>query len=141
MLLDVAFEPRLTHETTGEVAVTVAERLATAERSYWLALFRAHGVPAAPCVRVVDLFDDPHLTANNLWWDADHPRWGTVRQTGAVATWREMSQRIDRRAPVLGEHTIECLRELGVLDERIKALLGDRVIVDAGSSQQQGPNT
>jgi formyl-CoA transferase len=128
--IDVAFDSTLSHPVEGDVAEAIAARIITEARDYWLALFRAHGVPAAPCVRVGDLFEDPHLSENGLWWDYEHPRWGHVRQTGAVVAWEGMSQRIESRAPLLGEHTVACLREFGVGEERISALSAAGVIVE-----------
>jgi crotonobetainyl-CoA:carnitine CoA-transferase CaiB-like acyl-CoA transferase len=37
--------------------------------------------------------------------------------------------RIDRRAPVLGEHTLDVLREFGIEDARIDALLASATVV------------
>jgi crotonobetainyl-CoA:carnitine CoA-transferase CaiB-like acyl-CoA transferase len=65
-------------------------------------------------VPVAAMFDDEHLCANELWWDMEDPRWGAVRQTGALIKWGAMSQALIRRAPQLGEHSLEVLREFGI---------------------------
>jgi crotonobetainyl-CoA:carnitine CoA-transferase CaiB-like acyl-CoA transferase len=118
----------LAHPVEGEPAATIAARLVTRDRAHWLNELRARGVPAAPCTAVDAIFDDDHLNANGLWWDFEHPTWGAVRQTGAVVRWHEMSQQIERRAPLLGEHSTECLRELGITDAQVAELMAAGIV-------------
>jgi formyl-CoA transferase len=116
-------DPPLEHETHGDVAARIESRLGLRTTERWLEALLPLDVPVAPCISVSAMFDDEHLNANGLWWDAENPRWGRVRQTGHVVQWDRMSMSLSRRAPVLGEHTVECLTELGVAQERIDALL------------------
>jgi crotonobetainyl-CoA:carnitine CoA-transferase CaiB-like acyl-CoA transferase len=119
----------LAHAVDGEVASAIAERLARHERAQqWLHEFAACGVPAASCTPVEAIFDDEHLNANGLWWDCEHPQFGAVRQTGAVVRWRDMSMRMDRRAPLLGEHSAECLQEMGISEARVAELMAAGVV-------------
>ena len=126
--------PALGHATHGELAAQIEGLLAARTVEEWLSALLAAGVPAATCVSVSAMFDDEHLCANELWWDAEHPQWGLVRQTGALVHWDEMSMHLQRRSPLLGEHTAECLSELGIGRERIEALLADGVLVQGGVS-------
>jgi crotonobetainyl-CoA:carnitine CoA-transferase CaiB-like acyl-CoA transferase len=93
----------------------------------------ARGVPVAPCVPVAAMFEDEHLCANELWWDIEDPRWGAVRQTGALIKWGAMSQALVRRAPQLGEHSSEVLREFGIDAD---AAVAAGVVVQGGNSVQ-----
>ena len=86
-------------------------------------------MPIAPCASFNSVFEDEHLHANGLWWESEHPKWGRIRQTGAVVHWERLSMNLPRRAPLLGEHTFECLRELGVDDARIERLSSAGAIV------------
>jgi crotonobetainyl-CoA:carnitine CoA-transferase CaiB-like acyl-CoA transferase len=115
----------------GALSDAVGAKLRECSIAHWLSVLLPLGVPIAPCVTVEQLFDDEHTHANDLWWSAEHPRWGHVQQTGEVIHWDAMSMHLQRRAPVLGEHTLECLRELGVADARIDALLADNIVMQA----------
>ena len=119
----------LSHPTHGSLADAIAARIVTHDRAHWLERLRAAGVPAAPCVSVDDLFHDEHIVANDLWFDTEHPRWGPIRQTGAIIAWDAQPMRLPRRAPLLGEHTTEVLREFGIADARVQQLTDARVIV------------
>ena len=119
----------LSHETKGALAGEIAALIATQTRAHWVDAFRRAGVPAAPCLRVDELFDDEHLCANDLWWESDHPRWGRIRQPGATVRWHARPMRIDRRAPLLGEHTLEVLREFGIDGARIDSLIESATVV------------
>ena len=113
----------------GTVAGMIAARIATQTRAHWIDAFRRAGVPAAPCLRVDELFDDEHLCANDLWWESDHPRWGRIRQPGATVRWHARPMRIDRRAPLLAEHTLEVLREFAIDAARVATLLESATVV------------
>lgn len=55
----------------------------------------------------------------------DHPRAGTVRTPGVPLRLSETPTAIRRAAPLLGEHTVEVLRDLlGYGPDRIGALIG-----------------
>lgn len=119
----------LAQPTEGPLAETIAASFATQPMLDLLDALWQHAVPAAPCTKVEQIFDAPHLVENDLWWDADHPRWGQVRQTGTLVHWRDMSMTMQRRAPTLGEHTRECLLEFGIDVSRVDALAAAGVVV------------
>jgi crotonobetainyl-CoA:carnitine CoA-transferase CaiB-like acyl-CoA transferase len=100
--------------TRGALARELETAFRSRETRAWVDALHARGVPVAPCVPVAAMFDDEHLCANELWWDMEDPRWGAVRQTGALIKWGAMSQALIRRAPQLGEHSLEVLREFGI---------------------------
>jgi crotonobetainyl-CoA:carnitine CoA-transferase CaiB-like acyl-CoA transferase len=102
------------HTLYGPLARELDKTFRTRDTRAWLDALHARGVPAAPCVPVASMFDDEHLCANDLWWDFDDPRWGAVRQTGALIKWDAMSMALTRRAPQLGEHSSEVLWEFGI---------------------------
>jgi len=131
--LGVALPPgaALAHDRYGDVAVEIAALVEHRPRAHWLALLRGAGVPAAPCVTVAETFADEHLAANDLWWEADYPRWGHLKQPGAAVSWHERPMRLGPRAPGIGEHTTEALRQFGVSDDRIASLLASRVVAQA----------
>jgi crotonobetainyl-CoA:carnitine CoA-transferase CaiB-like acyl-CoA transferase len=89
----------------------------------------AKGVPCAPCPTIVDLFEDEHLKANDLWWDTEHNIYGPVRQTGRIVKWGQRSMRLERPAPVLGQHSREVLLEMGFDAARVEELIRKRVIM------------
>jgi formyl-CoA transferase len=75
-----------------------------------------------------DIFDDEHLKANDLWWEMEHPVNGPFRQTGRIVKWKRHSMRLERPAPLLGQHSREVLLELGVDPSRIEDLTQKGVI-------------
>jgi formyl-CoA transferase/CoA:oxalate CoA-transferase len=113
----------------GPVAQEAGRRLAARRTAEWMALLPPAGVPCAPCTAVEALFEDEHLHANALWHDTDHPQWGRIRQTGAVVRWDAHTMRLTPRAPLLGEHTEEVLREFGIAQDEIDNLLAKGVIM------------
>jgi crotonobetainyl-CoA:carnitine CoA-transferase CaiB-like acyl-CoA transferase len=119
--------------TRGALARELETAFRSRETRAWVDALHAHGVPVAPCVPVAAMFEDEHLGANELWWDMEDPRWGAVRQTGALIKWGAMSQALLRRAPQLGEHSSEVLREFGVGPD---AAIAAGVVVQGGNSVQ-----
>jgi len=77
---------QLVHRTTGE----------------WMAAFDAQGIPAMPVLSIPALFDDPHLTATNLFSVTEHPVVGPLRQTRFPIDFSKTRCGAVRPAPELG---------------------------------------
>jgi crotonobetainyl-CoA:carnitine CoA-transferase CaiB-like acyl-CoA transferase len=86
-------------------------------------------VPAVPINHFQDLFDDPQVADNELIAELQHSQWGKVWQTGSLMKFATRQAKIDRAAPLLGEHTDELLREfLGYDAAKLSALRADKII-------------
>jgi crotonobetainyl-CoA:carnitine CoA-transferase CaiB-like acyl-CoA transferase len=81
-------------------------------------------VPLGPILDAEDIFEDPHFQARNMLPEVENPRTGrTSRVTGPVAKLSRTPGEVRHRAPLLGEHGAEVLRELGYTNDRIDALV------------------
>ncbi len=85
-------------------------------------------VPQAPFQRYDQVFNDPHLLARGFFWDAPHPRLGTVHQLGNPMRFSVTPVRRERGGPLFGEDSVVVLHELGYDDDEIQRLLRARVI-------------
>lgn len=107
----------------GALAQAIAAALAGIDRAQALAALHAAGVPALSTHRTADLFDDPQVKANELLSELHHSQWGGVVQTGRLIRFSATPGKIERAAPLLGEHTDQILgQHLGYDSERIGAL-------------------
>jgi crotonobetainyl-CoA:carnitine CoA-transferase CaiB-like acyl-CoA transferase len=118
----------LSHPAEGDLARRIAAAVATRPAQSWIDALRALDVPVARCRPFKELLHDPLLEAADLWWDFEHPQWQNVRQTGAVIGWDAMTMRMPRRAPFLGEHSVDALRSLGIADGGIEALMASGAV-------------
>jgi crotonobetainyl-CoA:carnitine CoA-transferase CaiB-like acyl-CoA transferase len=72
-------------------------------------------VPVAPVNSVADIFDDPHFAAREMLVRVEQPGAPEpVTIAGAPIKLTETPGGVRRRAPLLGEHTEEILKEVGL---------------------------
>jgi crotonobetainyl-CoA:carnitine CoA-transferase CaiB-like acyl-CoA transferase len=80
------------------------------------------GVPAAPAYGVEELMIDVHARAREVVIELDHHLIGFVPVYGSPLHAQPPIVAVTRRAPDLGEHTLEVLNELGLDDDQIAEL-------------------
>lgn len=66
-----------------------------------------YGVPFAPINDIEDFVHDPQLAASNFFVDIDHPEAGRITYPGPPYQLSATPSRIDRPAPLLGQHNEE----------------------------------
>jgi crotonobetainyl-CoA:carnitine CoA-transferase CaiB-like acyl-CoA transferase len=90
--------------------------------SQWLARFEASDIPCGPINNYAQVFTDPQVIAREMAVDVDHPTLGRLRTLGSPIKMSATPAEVTRRAPMLGEHTAEVLREAGFSAAEIAAL-------------------
>jgi len=106
-------------DTYQETANTMATRT-TAE---WLELFGDTSVPTIVVNTLEGLTTDPHLQAVNFWQMAEHPTEGTLRMSKFPVNFSATPATLRSLPPRLGEDSLAILREAGIAEADIDAML------------------
>jgi crotonobetainyl-CoA:carnitine CoA-transferase CaiB-like acyl-CoA transferase len=104
------------------------EVLKTRTTAEWMALFEANDVPCAPALTRGEVIRHPQVVANEIIIEHAHHAAGVLRQTRAPARFEGTPTDIRRGAPLLGEHSVEILRELGWDLSLITELMGQKIV-------------
>jgi glutaryl-CoA transferase len=96
----------------------IAEILLTRETADWIARLEAAGVPCGPINTVPQVFEEDQVRHRGMLADIAHPLAGTVPQVVSPMRFTDAPLAFERAPPLLGEHTAEILRELGIEDAR-----------------------
>lgn len=92
-------------------------------------LLRAAGVPCAPVLDYVDVFESPHLRARGFFQETTHADAGTWDMERPVYRFANRPTSIERNAPGFGEHNDYVLRELlGLSEAEIDKLAASGII-------------
>ncbi|MDO8908219.1 MAG: CoA transferase [Pseudohongiella sp.] len=127
-------DPRFKDDISrGNNGAVISERLARwcAERSSQevLAEMEAARIPAGPVMSPQQVLDDPHAAARKVFRYLDYP--GAAKPAPVMQTPFSLSEtptEIHSRAPMLGEHTDQLMKELGYSDTDIQRLRAARII-------------
>jgi crotonobetainyl-CoA:carnitine CoA-transferase CaiB-like acyl-CoA transferase len=114
-----------------EIFSRTAAHLAGGPTSHWLEAFAAAGIWAGPVYGYADLLADPQVRHNGTFVTYEHPTEGTVTTPGFPYKFSATPPRIDRGAPLTGEHSREVLREVGLGDDEVEALLAAGTVVES----------
>jgi crotonobetainyl-CoA:carnitine CoA-transferase CaiB-like acyl-CoA transferase len=122
-----SFSKRLANRT--ELVPILKSLSAQRPTAEWLKLLRGH-VPCAPVLSVAEALADPWLVENENILEFDHPQFGRIRSMGSPVRVSGGAAEL-KRGPLLGEHTVQVLRQVGKLrDGEIAELWNAKVIND-----------
>jgi crotonobetainyl-CoA:carnitine CoA-transferase CaiB-like acyl-CoA transferase len=97
-------------------------------RAHWLDLLDRNDIPCGPINNYAQVLTDPQVVAREMVVEVDHPTLGHVKTLGSPIKMSETPVDVRQRAPLLGEHTIEVLREAGYDDREIDELRRSKAV-------------
>ena len=109
----------------GELIIATFSHKTTDE---WVQLMDVAGVPCGPVKMTAELFDDPHVIAENMLVEVDHPVLGKVKMANTPLRTSAGETGTRRSSPALGQHTREYLAELGFSDQEVADLETAKVV-------------
>lgn len=119
----------LRSENHAALQPVLAEVAKTRTVREWMAVMEEAGVPCGPINRIDQVVEDPQVQARGMIAAIHDPEVGVIRLPGSPIKFSRTPGRVDRRAPRLGEHTTDVLKEwLGFEGQTIDALKQEQVI-------------
>ena len=111
----------------GEIISALDALFASAPLDHWAPMLDRSGIIWSPVSQLTDLIDDPQARAIGMFTTVEHPEAGEFETLTAPFTMSDAEVAVRGPAPGVGDHTVEVLREAGVDEEEIHALMRDGV--------------
>jgi len=112
----------------------IAQAIATRPQRDWLAALDSADIPCGPINTLDQVFADPQLLARGMKFDLPHPLAVRVPQVNVPLKMSATPPDPQRAPPLLGEHTLQVLRERLSLSEADVAHLVDERVVEVRKS-------
>ena len=129
LVADERFSDNLQRMKNRDALAAILEPLFMKKtRAELIGLMEKYNVPCAPILAVDEVFADPHIRARGTQVRVNHP---AVGEFGVVANPMRLSETPVRRydpPPLLGEHTDEVLREVGIDEAQVARLFAEGVV-------------
>jgi len=117
-----------------ELADLISEKLQTHTTAEWEVILNEAGIPCGPIHQLDEALNHPQTLHREMVVEREHPTLGTVRLLGLPVKLSDTPGGVHRTPPLMGEHTTEILRELGLSDAELEELQRQGVIKDRAQS-------
>jgi len=116
-------------ENRDELVRVLSPLLAQRTTAEWMRDFDAAGLPAGPVLGIPEVVAHPQTQARGMIRETEHPTAGKVRAMGLPLHFSGGLNPSSRPAPLLGEHTIQVLRELAYSEDEIGKLRRENCVL------------
>jgi len=82
-------------------------------REEWLQRLEANDVPVAPLYDIAEVLDDPQVKHLGITEELEHPKAGQLKFVGGPVHFVNLPKERSAPPPLLGEHTVAVLTEMG----------------------------
>jgi crotonobetainyl-CoA:carnitine CoA-transferase CaiB-like acyl-CoA transferase len=107
---------------------SLAPTFKTKSREEWLHCLEARDVPVVPLHDIAQALADPQVRHLQLIEQVEHPIAGQMEFVGSPVRYSNFTESPSLPPPLVGEHTITVLRELGYSDQAIEELRAEQVV-------------
>jgi crotonobetainyl-CoA:carnitine CoA-transferase CaiB-like acyl-CoA transferase len=121
-----SIDKRVTHR--AETLQHVQSAIATRTVEQWNAALTEVGIPCSPINTLAQLLEHPHTRANKTIMQYDHAAAGRLNCVGHPVTFVGEERSAGLPPPMLGQHTDEILRQMGLSPETIEGLRREDVV-------------
>ena len=99
------------------LSTLIRESLAQRDTATWVQLLEDAGVPAGPINTIPEVLKDPQVVHRHMLFQLQHPVAGSLSLIATPVVFKEAPLSYSQAPPLLGQHTEEILRELGLTEE------------------------
>jgi crotonobetainyl-CoA:carnitine CoA-transferase CaiB-like acyl-CoA transferase len=124
-------------ENREELVAKLAEVFRQQPIAYWEARLRAEGIPFTPVNTVDRVAKDEQTLARDMIVSVDHPQAGTLSLTGLPIKFAETPGAVRTAPPLLGQHSVEIARKVGLGESEVSELLR-RGVLEAPREEVSG---
>ncbi|WP_085874786.1 MULTISPECIES: CaiB/BaiF CoA transferase family protein [unclassified Nocardioides] len=118
-----------------ELYALVNEHMKTRTTAEWSTILDEYGIPSGPVNTIPELFEDPHLVETGFFEVVEHPSEGSLRLPRHPVPIGDDAPAV-RPAPLLGQHTLEVARELGLTEAEIDELVASMTFPGVASGSR-----
>lgn len=123
-------DPKTRSEKIGELYEMVADLVKDWKTADILAALKEADIPHGEATPLGELENDPHMQAVNFFQTFDHPTEGKIKLTAPPMKFSETPTDIRQLPALLGEHSLEILRDAGYSEAQIGEMMAEGVSVD-----------